>query len=318
MSTTLHISHPPIHVLNLTAWFVSVPLDGNIVPTYLVLEEAMEKNADLVKETGNVNELLIDNPTEIDLFIQAGDIVKGGRQDRSIGADFIVPKRSTGLPIPVFCVEAGRWSKRRSESDQFFRSSKDFVASKKVRSAIRVAKNQGEVWNTISEHQTKIGESVGASVLHAASPSSLQLSYEMKETAGALEQYGNALDNVALPDDAAGVVWSINGKPSHGDVYADSRLFRKVWNKLQRAAAIEALEERLSASTDATTPTHAPAQDAAVILEWLEGTANAKSDEENLPPRTRLTTRRTASQVRFDTLDTHVAITPVHISVLAQ
>jgi len=33
-------------------------------------------------------------PKQVDLFIQAGDIVKGGKQDRTIGTDFVVPARS--------------------------------------------------------------------------------------------------------------------------------------------------------------------------------------------------------------------------------
>jgi hypothetical protein len=110
---------PPTTVRNLTAWFISVP-PGEEIPNYTVLEEAMKNQPELLHETGNVNELLIENPGDKDLFIQAGDIVKGGRQDRTLGADFIVPAKSGKVPIPVFCVEAARWHKRRSESDKHF------------------------------------------------------------------------------------------------------------------------------------------------------------------------------------------------------
>jgi len=88
----MKILEHPVTARNLTAWFVTVPPEDKI-PNYTVLEEAMESQTGLVHETGNVNEQLIENTGETDLFIQAGDIVKGGRQDRTLGADFIVPAK---------------------------------------------------------------------------------------------------------------------------------------------------------------------------------------------------------------------------------
>ena len=74
----MKIQNTPSAARNLTAWFVSVP-QVKKTPDYTVLEEAMEARTGLVYETGDVNELLIENPGDQDLFIQAGDIVKGGR-----------------------------------------------------------------------------------------------------------------------------------------------------------------------------------------------------------------------------------------------
>ena len=54
----------------------------------------MESKSTAVYETGTVGELLIENLGDLDVFIQAGDILKGGRQDRVIGVDFILGKRS--------------------------------------------------------------------------------------------------------------------------------------------------------------------------------------------------------------------------------
>ncbi len=50
--------------------------------------------------------------------IQAGDVVKGGRQDRTIGVGFVLPAKSGRVPIPSFCVEIGRWHRRAAESDR--------------------------------------------------------------------------------------------------------------------------------------------------------------------------------------------------------
>ena len=299
---------PPTTARNLTAWFVSVP-PGKEIPDYTVLEEAMEKQAGFLHETGDVNELLIENPTDHDLFIQAGDIVKGGRQDRTLGADFIVPAKSGKVPIPVFCVEGARWHKRHSESDVHFSKSSDFIASKKLRAAVNSKKNQGEVWATVEEDQGKLSASIGLCAKAAMSPSSLQLSYEMKETTAALEEYLANLESKPSAD-SVGVVWAINGKMSHADIYGSPALFRKVWKKLLRAAAFEAVGESSDQPAE-------PLRDIAGVSAWIEEAAAAAPEEESLPPRTRLATRKAKTQLRFETRDTVVA-EPIHLSILAQ
>lgn len=301
--------HPSsISALNLTAWFVSVPSISG-VPNYMVLEEAMETQTGLVHETGNVNELLIENPGELDLFIQAGDIVKGGRQDRTFGADFIVPAKSGKVPIPVFCVESDRWHKRRNESDAHFSKSSDFASSKKLRAALRARKSQKEVWDSVQEDQAKLSASLGSSAQCQESPTSLQLSYEFAEKSAVLHDYLSKLEIEPNPE-ACGVIWSINGTFSHADIYADSVLFRKVWKKLLRAAALEAIAERNLPASDLPS-------DVAEVSQWLNDAESAAAEEENLPPRTRLATRRTKNQLRFETQDTNVAH-PIHLSILAQ
>lgn len=304
----MKIQDTPKSALNLTAWFVSVPAIPGI-PNYTVLEEAMGKQTGLLHETGDVNELLIENVGDLDLFVQAGDIVKGGRQDRTLGADFIVPARSGKVPIPVFCVESARWHKRRNESDAYFSKSSDFASSKKLRTTLQTKKSQGDVWASVEEEQIKLSKSIGLNAKAALSPSSLQLSYEMKETTAAVEAYLAGLETAPSPE-ATGVIWAINGKFSHADVYGDGALFRKVWKKLLRAAAFEAIGERAHPSTELPT-------DVAEVVKWLEEAKAAAAEEEDLPPRTRLSTRRSKTQLRFETQDTEVN-GPIHLSILAQ
>jgi len=298
----------PATAKNLTAWFVSMP-PGQNIPDYTVLEEAMDKQTGFLHETGNVNQLLIENPGDTDLFIQAGDIVKGGRQDRTLGADFIVPAKSGKVPVPVFCVESARWHKRRDESDIHFSKSSLHASSKKLRAALRVEKSQGAVWASVEEEQIKLSASIGFCAKSPESPSSLHLSYEMKETTAAVEEYLGPLESAPAPE-SVGVVWAINGKLSHADLYGSPALFRKVWKKLLRAAAMEAIGERNAEGAPGL-------RDLAEVSAWLDAAAASGAEEENLPPRTRLSTRRAASQLRFETHDTTVA-DPVHLSILAR
>ena len=97
--------------------------------TFLTLQEAMVQKKVVVYETKSVNELAIENVSNEDVYVQAGDIVKGGQQDRMIGVDLIVPSRSGKMPIAAFCVEHGRWSGRGNEQAAVFSSSADVATT---------------------------------------------------------------------------------------------------------------------------------------------------------------------------------------------
>ena len=62
--------------------------------TFLTLQEALDQKKVVVYETGNVNQLAIENFSGEDVYIQSGDIVKGGQQDRVFPDDFVLPKTS--------------------------------------------------------------------------------------------------------------------------------------------------------------------------------------------------------------------------------
>ena len=131
----------------------------------------------------------------------------------------------------------------------------------------------------------------------------------MKETAAAVEDYLRGFDS-APTGESVGVVWAINGRLSHADIYGSTALFRKVWKKLLRAAAFEAIGE--CAAKSEPTP-----RDIAEVSAWLEEASAAAAEEESLPPRTHLSTRKAKAQLRFETRDTTVA-EPIHLSILAQ
>lgn len=311
----------PVTALNLTGWFILAP---SPVPDhdYAVLEEAIDSQTTLLHETGDVNELLIENTGDVDLFIQAGDIVKGGKQDRTIGTDFVVPARSGRIPLPAFCVEQSRWRRRSSEPVTHFSSSKEFVSSKKARLALALLKNQGEVWKSVAEEQQSLAFAVGGDVLSAESPTSLQLTYETASVRHAVADYTTPLEGAptAAGGSVVGVVWAINGVPSHADRYVNPRLFAKLWQKLLRAAAIEALgQSRRGTRAEGSEPTEPPSAD--TITDWLAARElhdSSRLDEERLPPRTRVRTHSGGSQHRFEVFDTALdAATPLHVAVLA-
>ena len=140
---------------NLTIFLVhGNDLAGN--RTFLTLQEALAQKKVVVYETGDVNELAIRNRSNQDVYVQAGDIVKGGDQDRMISVDFIVPRRSKRMPIAAFCVESGRWNRRGNESSASFSASENVVTSKNLKLAAKSENSQDAVWENVRVVQKKL------------------------------------------------------------------------------------------------------------------------------------------------------------------
>src|SRR5262249_792729 len=147
--------------------------------SFLTLQEALERELVVVHETGTVGELAIENRSLADeLFIQSGDIVKGGKQDRVLRNDLILKPGPAQVPLASFCVEQGRWSQRGKENSRLFSSSPAQLATKELKLAAKYKKNQGEVWAQVSYAQGRLGSSVGSPVQGAESGSSLPLTLE--------------------------------------------------------------------------------------------------------------------------------------------
>src|SRR5258708_35290831 len=97
-----------------------------------------------------VNTLVLVNNSNQPLLLLAGEIVTGGKQDRVIAKDRIVPPGSDPIDLSVFCIEPGRWVE---SSPVFGASAKGVVGSFMVQPTVRqqamVAKDQQQVWNSV-------------------------------------------------------------------------------------------------------------------------------------------------------------------------
>lgn len=255
------VSGPFTHE-NLALYFVHGEADKGPVP--LTLEEALGKQRIRVDETGKVNELSLENLGDEEVFIQAGDIVKGGRQDRVIGVSLLVPAKSGKVPISSFCVEQGRWTARGAEDESRFASAGSSVPSRRAKMAIYAAPSpasgadlpdfrrmdntstrQAEVWRDVAATQRKLQENIGAPVASPLSQSSLQLSLENQKLADMKQPYLKALKDAAEKEnDVVGFVFAVNGKINSGDVYPSNGLFKKMWSKLLNSSVTEAIGEK--------------------------------------------------------------------------
>ncbi len=273
--------------------------------TFLTLEEALIQKKVIVRETRSVNQLTIKNVSSEEVYVQSGDIVKGGQQDRMIGVDLILPPRSGEISIDAFCVEHGRWSQRGNESSTVFNSSANTVASREVKLAAKLKSSQGDVWREVSVAQEKLSSNVGATVTSNDSPSSFQLTLENKKVQETADDYMKALTGIVKNNsDVIGYVFAINGKVNSADVYASSALFKKLWPKLLKASAIEAVAEL-----------HRDQKFAAPTTDEVRGLLDDSKGEEkqkDVTSRVQLITRESAGNVSFETRDRAKSDTWVH------
>ena len=243
--TVKSVSGPFTHG-NLTVFLLH---GGDVLPgkPTLTLQEALEQKKAVVHETSNVNELSVENlADDALLFIQSGDIVKGGKQDRAIAFDMLLPPKSGKVALGSFCVEHGRWQQRGRETDAMFAASTDSVSGKDLKAAVvgNRAEKQGDVWKEVGNTQQKLSKSTAYPVADLVSPSSLQLSLENKQVQEKLSAYEKALAGaVEGKSDVIGMALCINGQVQGAEVYGSTALFRKLWPKLLKSAATEALSE---------------------------------------------------------------------------
>ncbi|MBZ5645787.1 MAG: hypothetical protein LAN37_01030 [Acidobacteriia bacterium] len=216
-----------------------------------------------------VNRLVLVNNSNRPLLLLAGEIVTGGKQDRVIGKDRIVPAQSDPLDMSVFCVEPGRWT---ATSDKFG-GLQSQMAQPAIRSKAMGDKNQQMVWDEVHKSQAAMARSVpapaAAEVNGAASYAGVMSNEEVKKQ----------VDSVAIPvqrsydsvirqlraQNAVGVVVAVNGQIIWADLFASTSLLEKYWPKLVRSYAAEAVTTR---RTRYSTSNTADAQD---FLEDFEG-----------------------------------------------
>jgi len=211
----------------------------------LTLQEALAQKTITIAETGNVNQLLASNNGKKGVYLQSGDIVKGGRQDRVLQHDSLLAPKSKNVALNVFCVEAGRWHGRGGESVQHFGSSTGSLMTKSQKMAVKVSANQGEVWKSVAEAQTAVSSKLGHSVQSPTSQSSLQLSLEDKKLNENISTYVRNIES-QLPEaaDAVGYAIAVNGNVESADIFASPQLFGKMKAKMLRSGAAEAVAEK--------------------------------------------------------------------------
>jgi hypothetical protein len=206
-----------------------------------------------------VNTLVLVNNSEKPLLLLAGEIVTGGKQDRVIAKDRIVPPGGDPVDLGVFCIEPGRWTE---DSATFGASAKapaaSFMVQPNVREKAMVAKDQHQVWASVNDTITQMAVAAGPAPT-GGPRGALSLSSNLNTTSYARAMQNSSVsakvDEAAAPltksreqvlsqlrqQHAVGVVVAVRGEIVWADIFADSDLLARYWTKLVRSYAAESL-----------------------------------------------------------------------------
>ncbi|HEX4605129.1 MAG TPA: DUF6569 family protein [Candidatus Angelobacter sp.] len=137
---------------------------------FITLDEGIRSGEVVVTEVGNlhstmrrrppyqarpqsgaeVNRLVLVNNSKHPLILLAGEVVTGGKQDRVVGKDRIVPAESDPVDLSVFCVEHGRWT----ETSTKFDTHASVMLQPSVRMKAMADQDQQKVWDAVGRSRT--------------------------------------------------------------------------------------------------------------------------------------------------------------------
>jgi hypothetical protein len=209
-----------------------------------------------------VNTLVLVNNSDTPLLLLAGEIVTGGKQDRVIAKDRIVPAGSDPIDLGVFCIEPGRWT---ADTATFGASAKSSAQSMMVQPTVRakamVAQDQQEVWNSVHGTIAAALAAPAPAGLAAGGPRSVMpdpaslgttsyvramqsaaVSGKVDEAVAPLMRSREQVLEKLRAEHAVGVVVAVHGEIVWADIFSDTDLLSRYWTKLVRSYAAESLQ----------------------------------------------------------------------------
>jgi hypothetical protein len=208
-----------------------------------------------------VNTLVLINHSHRPLLMLAGEIVTGGKQDRVIAKDRIVPPGGDPVDLSVFCIEPGRWTE---SSANFGATAKEpsgsFMVQPPVRQQAMVAKDQQQVWSAVGGAISEMaavaaparnegasqgmGGGVGAGLGTTSYAKAMQarvVSSKVDEAEAPLMKSREQILAALIQEHAVGVVVAVRGEIIWADIFAGTDLLTRYWPKLVRSYAAEGL-----------------------------------------------------------------------------
>ncbi len=270
--------------------FPVVSITSHDTAQFLTLDEGIRSGEVQVMERGNlgsmirhlppgrpytdsaqVNQLVLVNNSKRPLILLAGEVVTGGKQDRVVGKDRIVPAESDPVDLSVFCVEHGRWVGSTGKFD----THASVMAQPSVRKRAMADADQSKVWEAVSSAKASVvtrlsrvpqanGETPGQTsngIVASAPPAPTVFSLRELD---ATSSYATVIENGAVKQEmqaitepmqkayesvikqlrnqnAVGVVVAIRGRVVWADIFASNALLSKYWPKLLQSYAAETL-----------------------------------------------------------------------------
>ena len=246
---------------------------------FLTLDEGVRSGEVVVTEVGNlhtmmrrrpipptfqgaarVNNLVLVNNSDRPLILLAGEIVTGGKQDRVVGKDRIVPAESDPVDLGVFCVEPHRWAEKSAIGS--FGTPTSVMAQPSVRKKAMVDKDQQQVWNEVNNAKANMTANVEAAPpaagggsaenrravrelndtsSYAVARENKVVQKQMQDITEPMQKSYESLIKQLRNQNAVGVVVAVKGRIVWADMFASTALLSKYWPKLLQSYAAEAL-----------------------------------------------------------------------------
>lgn len=223
-------AHGPLVVFWLTVKDYAPALD------VATLDEARKSGALAIAERdrATVPELAVENRGKAHVLLLAGEILVGGKQNRVLREDILLPPLSGARSIGVYCVEQGRWNEGRKDFE-----SKSSFAQPALRSKLLEHAEQHQVWDSVARSAREVAP---------ATPSPTQ-SYQAIYDDGKVQAHLGDIERAASlrpPAGAHGAAVFVGAAISGLDLFHSPGLFMREWPKLLRAHAVEAYRKVMS------------------------------------------------------------------------
>jgi hypothetical protein len=232
-STASYISvGNPVRYKNLTIFPLSLSRgrDGKQIVTF---DHALKKDyiEIMEKESGDVNTVILRNRSKYYVFILAGEIITGCKQDRMVSEDCLIPPNSGKIHLSVYCTEHGRWT---AQTKKF--SAGGFAINPKMREVAKASKSQSEVWAHVEEKRSEVG----------AAPSATSAYMDIVEddkVASEIKPYVDKFSNIPNVRGwrTVGVLAAVGDEIIVVDLFTNHKLLSELWDKLIKSYALDAV-----------------------------------------------------------------------------
>jgi hypothetical protein len=229
---------------------------------YLPLQEAVRRKVMAITEQAQaqVPELLATSTAEVPVVLVGGEQVIGGLQNRVLNTTILVAAGSK-LPIPVTCVEAGRWHRASaSEYAPIDESAPDSEGASADRSGSPAFTSDEAAYASLRKmHAKAVSASLSAGVGHRSDQRAVwgEVAYRVESTgsfsrSGAMQALYKAperehtlketVEALPRPEGALGFVALLGSEVLGAELFSDEALADAYWQTLARSYAIEALD----------------------------------------------------------------------------
>lgn len=221
------VTHKNLTIFPLTAGRYERSFDA------LTLDQAARQGVLKITElgSGNVNRVLVENTSRRYVFLMAGELLAGCKQDRMVANDCLLEPKSGKVELSVYCTEHGRWT---SQTNDF--KSLEASAHVRMRQVAKESGSQQQVWD-------EVRSKAGALSVAPAPTEALQSVIGDKEVASRCVPYKKHFEQIpSLGQGVVGVAVATGDEIICVDVFASPALLGALWPKLLQSYVLDVID----------------------------------------------------------------------------